>query len=165
MYAIKEDTLAKVFKTARISTKSAVKVCRRINRMQFSKAVALINAVHDKKANMDGKYYTNVVKSVKEALHELEMNAKQKNIDPNDKILFISAHKGPTLARSRRKRGFGIYLKSTHIQAFLKESSSKKEKPEQSSIERGKDDKKQNEAKKESKKDVKKTETSVSKND
>ncbi|MBU5575274.1 MAG: uL22 family ribosomal protein [Candidatus Aenigmatarchaeota archaeon] len=128
-YAINKDVLAKACKTARISNKAAIKICRKINRLKFQKAVSIINDLVSKKISLEGKYFTSAAKSIQNLLKELEANAKQKNIDLNSTILFISSHKGPTLMRSRRKRKFGIYIKSTNLQAVLKKHEGmKKEK-------------------------------------
>lgn len=58
-------------------------------------------------------------KEILKLLNQLENNAKALNLDANSLNLFISAHKGPTMYRSKRDRRHGVKLKSFHIQAVL----------------------------------------------
>ncbi|MEM5872266.1 MAG: uL22 family ribosomal protein [Candidatus Aenigmatarchaeota archaeon] len=121
-YAIKTKEKACASSTLPISLKNSVKVCRAINRKKFSDAKKFLEDLLNKKISLNGKYFTKTVKEILKLLNQLEKNAKNKNIDPNPLFLFISAHKGPTLRRARRRwRKFGTQLKICHIQAVLSE--------------------------------------------
>ena len=53
-------------------------------------------------------------------LKQLDFNARKKELDADNMFLFISAHRGPTMHRARRRwRKFGSRMKSCHVQAIL----------------------------------------------
>lgn len=109
--------------TARVSTKHSQLVARHINGIDFTKAKLIVEGLIKKKVAIDsymGKYYTKTSQAILKLLKLLESNAINKGLNPNEMKVFVSAHKGPTYLRSRRKRIFGIRLKVTHLQAVLK---------------------------------------------
>jgi len=107
-----------------ISSKNAVKVCRSINRKKFDYAKNKLEDLINKKENLNGKYFTKTSKEIFKLLKQLENNAKSKNLDPNAMFLFVSAHRGPTLHRARRKwRKFGSRLKICNVQAVLSDKN------------------------------------------
>ena len=78
----------------------------------------------NEKISLKGKYFTKTTEEILKLLDQLEKNARNKNIEANDLFLFISAHKGPTLHRARRRwRKFGSKLKICHIQAVLSDKN------------------------------------------
>jgi ribosomal protein L22 len=107
--------------TLPISTLNAVIVCRTLNRKKFEKAKKIVSELLKKRISIKGKYYTKTVREISKVLKQLENNAKAKGLEPENMTLYISAHKGPTMHRARRRwRKFGTRLKITHIQAILK---------------------------------------------
>lgn len=114
----KEMVTAKT--TASISTKNAVIVCKKLNKMPFGKAKKTIADVVEKKRSIRGQYFTSASESIKNLMESLEHNAKARDIEPDKMTLFLCAHQGASMMRSRRKRGHGVRIKSTHLQAILK---------------------------------------------
>jgi len=107
-----------------ISQKNAVKVCKSINRKKFVDAKKKLEGLINKKISLRGKYFTKTAKEILKLLNQLEINAGNKNLDVNTLFLFISAHKGPTMHRARRKwRKFGSKLKMCHVQAVLSDKN------------------------------------------
>jgi len=110
--------------TFSISQLNAVKVCRTINRKKFGDAKKILESMLNEKISLKGKYFTKTTEEILKLLDQLEKNARNKNIEANDLFLFISAHKGPTLHRARRRwRKFGSKLKICHIQAVLSDKN------------------------------------------
>ena len=106
--------------TFSVSQQNAVKVCKSINRRKFDYAKKKIEDLISEKTDLKGKHFTKTAEEILKLLTQLENNAKSKNLDTSTMFLFISAHKGPTLHRARRKwRKFGSKLKICHIQAVL----------------------------------------------
>jgi ribosomal protein L22 len=140
-YAItksKETTCASG--TFSISQLNAVKVCRAINRKKFGDAKKTLEGMLNEKTSLKGKYFTKTTEEILKLLNQLEKNAKNKNIDANSLFLFISAHRGPTMHRARRRwKKFGSRLKICHIQAVLsdKDSFAKKVSSDKSNVEKG----------------------------
>jgi len=118
-YTIKNADVS-TYSELRISTKHAVKVCKKINRKKFDIAKKYIENLLNRKISIDRKYNTKTTKEILNVLNSLENNARVKNLDPIGMELFISAHIGTKLLRGRRKRMFGMILKNTTLQAFLK---------------------------------------------
>ena len=106
--------------TLSISTKHAIKVSRAINRKKFSDAKKKLEDILAEKDSINGKFYTKTAKEILKILNGVESNAKAKNLNPEEMEVYISAHKGATLYRSRRRRKHGIRLKSSHVQIILK---------------------------------------------
>lgn len=112
--------------TKRISTISAVAVCRKINRMDFKKAKDLVGGLLEKSKNIGGKYYTKTAEGIMEVLKSVENNAANRGFEPEQMRLRISAHQGPARLRSRRKRSFGVKLKISHVHAVLEKKPERK---------------------------------------
>lgn len=118
-YAINSKEKARALGTLSISSKNATKVCKELNRKKFSDAKKFLESLIDEKRSIRGKYFTKTSKEILKLLNQLESNAKAQNIDTTQLNLFISAHKGSTMYRSKRDRRHGVQLKSAHIQAVL----------------------------------------------
>ena len=123
-YAIKSKEKACASGTFSISQLNAVKVCRTINRKKFSDAKKILENLLNEKISLKGKYFTKTSREILKLLIQLENNARGKKLDPDQLFLFISAHKGPTLHRARRRwRKFGSKLKICNIQAVLSDKN------------------------------------------
>jgi ribosomal protein L22 len=110
--------------TFSISSKNATKVCRAINRKKFVNAKKLLEDLLNEKKDLKGKYFTKSTKEILKLLKQLENNAKNKKLDSDSMFLFVSAHRGPTMHRARRKwRKFGSRLKICHVQAVLSDEN------------------------------------------
>ncbi len=106
--------------TLSISTRHAIKVCRAINRRKLKIAKDLLNNLVNEKADLRGKYYTKTAKEILKTLETVEHNAKQKNLNLEDLIVFASASKGFTQYRLRRKSKHGKKMKISNIQIVLR---------------------------------------------
>jgi ribosomal protein L22 len=123
-YAYKTEGKPCASGTFSISPLNSVKVCKAINRKKFSSAKKFLENLIAEKADLNGKHFTKTSEEILKLLNQLEKNAKNKNVDPENMYIFISAHKGPTLHRARRKwRKFGSRLKIAHVQAVLNEKN------------------------------------------
>jgi len=123
-YAIKSKGKVCAYGTYSISLKNAVKVCKAINRKNFAEAKKILENLLNKKTSLRGKYFTKTAKEISKLLKDLENNARNKKLESDSLFLFISAHKGPTMHRARRKwRKFGSKLKICHIQAVLSDKN------------------------------------------
>jgi len=119
-YSISKDKTASASSTLRISHKSAAEICKVLNKKKFTEAKDILTEILNQKATLKRKFYTKTSKELLEVLKQLEFNARKKELEPDNMFLFISAHRGPTLHRARRRwRKFGSRLKSCHIQAIL----------------------------------------------
>lgn len=103
-----------------VSHRTATKVCRAINRSKFKDAKKTIEDIVNGRKSLNGKFHTATATEVLSLLKIVEANAKVKGFDPEDMEVFISAHRGPTLLRARRKRRFGLRMKQSNIQVVLK---------------------------------------------
>jgi len=123
-YAINSKEQARASGTLSISQLNAVKVCKAINRKKFNDAKKILEDLSNEKTSLRGKYFTKTTNEILKLLKQLESNAKNKNLDLDKMFLFISAHKGPTMHRARRKwRRFGSRLKICHVQAILSDKN------------------------------------------
>ena len=123
-YAIKSKEQVRASGTLSISPLNAVKVCRAINRKKFNDAKKILEDLSDKKTSLKGKYFTKTTNEILKLLNHVENNAKNKNLNLDNMFLFISAHKGPTMHRARRKwRRFGSRIKICHVQAVLSDKN------------------------------------------
>ena len=102
-YAINSKEQARASGTLSISQLNAVKVCKAINRKKFNDAKKILEDLSNEKTSLRGKYFTKTTNEILKLLKQLESNAKNKNLDLDKMFLFISAHKGPTMHRARRK--------------------------------------------------------------
>ncbi len=124
----KDDVTAST--TMRASTKAAEKICRALNRKDFSKAKKFCEGLIEQTVSLDGKFHTKAAGMILELLESAEKNAQHRNLPVEGRTLFISAHQGPKYLRARRKRMFGSRMKVTHVQAVLRiaKPAEKKEK-------------------------------------
>jgi len=102
---------------ARISLKSAVKVCKLLRGKKLSDAKKLLEDLIAKKISIDGKYYTNVAKKLLELLKAVEANAKKKEMTvENLRIKVVKADRGETFLLPKSRAKFrGRRAKSTHL--------------------------------------------------
>lgn len=122
-YTITNKT-ASTSSTLRISHKNAAKVCKALNRKKFVDAKKILNDILNQKTTLKRKYYTKTSKEILKLLNQLEFNARKNGLESDKMFLFISAHRGPTLHRARRRwRKFGTRLKSCHVQAVLSDKN------------------------------------------
>ncbi len=106
--------------TFSISTENSVKVCKAISRKKLPAAKKMLEGLITEKSDLNGKHYTRISKELLGLLNQAEKNARSKNLDSDSLFLFISAHRGPTMHRGRRRwRKFGSRMKITHVQAVL----------------------------------------------
>ena len=123
-YAISTNKKVSASSTLRISHKNAAKVCKALNRKKFVDAKKILNDVLNQKMALKRKYYTKTSEEILKLLKQLEFNARKKGLDSDIMFLFISAHRGSTLHRARRRwRKFGSRLKSCHVQAILSDKN------------------------------------------
>jgi ribosomal protein L22 len=122
-YAISSKEKVRALGTFSISSINATKVCKQLNRKKFSDAKKFLEGLIDEKHSIRGKYFTKTSKEILKLLNQLESNAKAQNVDTSSLNLFISAHKGATMYRSKRDRRHGVQLKSAHIQAVLSDKN------------------------------------------
>ena len=118
--------------TFRVSTKKAVIVSRKINGKSFEYSKKFLNDIMQRKRSISGKYYDSAAKNILKLLESAEANAVNRGFELKGTIVHISASKGRRLLRSRRKRDFGLEIKSSNIKVVLerKENQAKKEKGE-----------------------------------
>jgi len=123
-YAIKQKGKVCASGTFSISELNAAKVCKSINRKKFVDAKKTLENLLNEKISLRGKYFTKTANEILKLLNQLESNARNKKLDSDSLFLFISAHKGPTMRRARRRWGkFGSRLKICHIQAVLSDKN------------------------------------------
>jgi len=106
--------------TEKISTVAAQAVSKKINGMAFKEAKAFLEKVVDGKASVNHKLHTNASECILALLKSAESNAIAKNLDTENLKVIAASHKGPKIFRGRRKRAFGMRMKSTHVQIVLK---------------------------------------------
>ena len=119
-FPIKKDEMVCARTNVTSSFKAANQICRKVNRKKFKVAKKFVNNLVEEKVTVNGKYHTKVANHIQNLLKGLEMNASVRNFTADDMVLFISAHKGRKIYRSRRKRRFGLRLKNCNIHAVLK---------------------------------------------
>ncbi len=118
-YAITNRT-ACASSTLRISFKNAAEVCKKLNKKKLVEAKKFLTDVVNQKSAIKRKYYSKTSEEILDVLKQLEFNARKKELDADNMFLFISAHRGPTMHRARRRwRKFGSRMKSCHVQAVL----------------------------------------------
>ncbi|RLJ03407.1 MAG: hypothetical protein DRP11_00825 [Candidatus Aenigmatarchaeota archaeon] len=117
---VKDDEAKAAVISAQVSTKKSALLCRKIRGMNLQKAKAFLEDLIAKKRDIDGKHYTNTAIGLLELLRSAESNAEFKGLDKEKlKIRMITAEKGPTRRRRKRRRSFGSKLKSTHLKVVL----------------------------------------------
>ena len=112
-----------------VSTKTATKICKFLNRKKVAETKKFLNDLINEKVSLNGKYYTSTCKEILKVLESVESNARARGLNPDSMKVLISAHRGPTLHRGRRRwRKFGTRLKMSQIQIVLsEEDGSRKE--------------------------------------
>ena len=108
-------------RSLRISTKSSVKVCRKISGMNLIKAKRLLKDVIEKKRDFEGKYYTKTTQGILDILMSAEANAEFKGLDTNRLVVYASAHQGFTFMRPRRLKMRRTRRKITNVQVVLQQ--------------------------------------------
>ncbi|MCD6478199.1 MAG: hypothetical protein J7K87_04315 [Candidatus Aenigmarchaeota archaeon] len=117
---VKENEVKAAGMNLPISTKNSVIVCRKLNNMKLDKAKKFLQDMIDGKRDINKKHYTKTAQNILELLELAEKNAKYKGLK-NLKIKTISAERGPTRYRLKRRRSFGSRMKITHVKVVLKE--------------------------------------------
>ena len=116
----------------RVSTKSSERICKILNKKNFKEAKDIIEKIFNKKRTVSGKkndkYYTKTTGEILKFIKSLESNANDRGFMPDEMTLMISAHQGRKMLRGRRKRSFGLLLKSTYLHGILKKPTVKKKK-------------------------------------
>jgi len=125
---IKKDTVCASSRLS-VSTKTATKICRFLKGKKLGETKKVLNDLINEKISLNGKYYTNTCKEILKVLESVESNARVKGLNLESMKVLISAHRGPTLHRGRRRwRKFGTRLKMSQIQVVLsEENGSRKE--------------------------------------
>jgi ribosomal protein L22 len=106
--------------TEKISTVAAQAVSKKINGMGLKEAKTFLEKMADGKASVNHKLHTSATEHILELVKSAENNAVAKGIDTETLKVMAAAHKGPKIFRGRRKRAFGMRMKSTHVQIVLK---------------------------------------------
>lgn len=117
---------AKAYSWLNISQKDAKVICRVIRKKKLKVVKRLLEDLIARKRNLEGKYYTRAVTEIKKLLDSCEKNAKAIGLDIDKLFVYASSHKGPSIARRRRKREHGISMKSTNVEIILVEKGKEK---------------------------------------
>ncbi len=114
--------------TEKISTIAAEIISKKINGMGVNEAESFLEKIVDGKASINSKFHTSAAKAVLSLLKSAENNAVSRGLVTENLAVMSAAHKGPKTFRARRKRAFGMRMKSTHVQIVLKPIKKKNEK-------------------------------------
>ncbi len=112
--------------TEKISTVAAQAVSKKINGMAFKDAKSFLEKMVEGKASVNRKFHTNAAKSILALLKSAENNAVSRGLDTESLTVMAASHKGPKIFRGRRKRAFGMRMKSSHVQIALKPAKTEK---------------------------------------
>ncbi len=115
-----EKDMACANATDKISTVAAQAISNRINGMSLKEAKMFLEKMVEGKAAVNHKFHTSAAEHILALLKSAENNAITKGLDVESLKLIAAAHKGPKIFRGRRKRAFGMRMKSTHVQIVLK---------------------------------------------
>ena len=96
----------------RISTKHSVEISRAISNTTLAKSKRILQNLVDKKAGIDGKYYTKASGEMLDLIKSGESNAEFKGLEPEKMIVHASAHQGFSYFTPRR---FKLARKRSHI--------------------------------------------------
>ncbi|NOZ81654.1 MAG: hypothetical protein GXO63_00685 [Candidatus Micrarchaeota archaeon] len=107
----------------RISTKSAVVVCKLLRGLKVHEAEKFLTEILEGKRNINGKYYTKTVSGLLRILRSAKKNAEHLGADTEKMKVHITASKGPTVYRRRRSRRFGMRMKSTYVVVELRDEN------------------------------------------
>ena len=116
---IPREKYAKANGSLRISTKSAVKLCRAISSKPLTRARRLLSDLAEERRTLGRRHYTKTAKELLELLNSCEKNAEFLELDTGKLFVHASAHTGPMLRRRRRKAAFGTRMKSTNVDMML----------------------------------------------
>ncbi len=108
-------------RSLRISTKNAVIVCRALSGMNLEKGKQFLARLLLQRESINGKYYTNTVKSLMEIVSSAEHNAEFKGLDTNKLMIFASAHQGFGFWRPRNWKRRRERRKMTNLHVVLEE--------------------------------------------
>lgn len=117
---------AKAYSWLNISQKDAKVICRVIRKKKLKVVKRLLEDLLARRRSLKGKYYTKAVTEIKKLLESCEKNAKALGLDSNKLFVYASSHKGPTIARRRRKYEHGRLMKSTNVEIILVERGKEK---------------------------------------
>ncbi len=123
-----EKNMACANATEKISTVAAQAISKRINGMELKEAEEFLEKMIDEKVSVNHKFHTSAAGRILALLKSAENNAIAKKLDTEALALIIASHKGPKIFRGRRKRAFGMRMKSTHVQIVLKPTKIKNDK-------------------------------------
>lgn len=123
---VPKEKHAKVYVTLRISTKSAVKLCRAISKKPLNRAKRLLSDLAEEKRALGKRHYTKTAKELLLLLNSCEKNAEFHAMEASRLFVHASAHTGPISRRKRRKAAFGSRLKSTNVEMILIEKGKEK---------------------------------------
>lgn len=123
---VPKEKYAKTYGTLRISTRSAVKLCRAISKKPLTRAKRLLSDLAEEKRTLGRKHYTKTAKELLELLNSCEKNAEFMDLDAGKLFVHASAHTGAIMRRRRRKAAFGTRLKSTNVEMLLIERGKEK---------------------------------------
>lgn len=126
-YAIPiEKEMACANATEKISTIAAEVISRKINGMKLKEAKGFLGKLLGEKVSVSHRFYANAAERMLALLNSAENNAIAKGLDTETLMVMVSASKGPKIFRARRKRAFGMRMKSAHLQIVLKHAPAKK---------------------------------------
>ncbi len=124
--------------TEKISTVAAQAVSKKINGMRLKEAKTFLEKMADGKASVNHKFHTSATEHILDLLKSAENNAIAKKLDTENMTVIAASHKGPKIFRGRRKRAFGMRMKSTHVQIVLKPSKTVQKKTVKNAAEQDK---------------------------
>lgn len=104
-----------------ISNKSSVLLCRRISGMQLAKGKLFLERLVQRKADIQGKYYSNTAAEILEMLKSAENNVEFKGLDAARMIIRASAHNGFGFYRPRKFKMGRQMKKITNLQIVLEQ--------------------------------------------
>ncbi len=123
---VPEEKCAKAYVSMRISTKSAVKLCRAISKKPLTRAKRLLNDLAEERRTLGRRHYTKTAREMLHLLNSCERNAEFLELNTERLFVHASAHTGAIMRRRRRKAAFGSRLKSTNVEIMLIERGKEK---------------------------------------
>ncbi len=115
--------VSSVCKDLRISLKHSMVLCDNLRGKRMSRAKTILENLLSEKESLDGKYYTNASEKFLEILKNIEVNAKQKNMDAEKLFIKkIKADRGYEFRRPKSRFKFrGRKAKSTSVTIEVEE--------------------------------------------
>lgn len=123
---VPKEKYAKAYSALRISTKSAVKLCRAISRKPLVRARRLLVDLASEKRSLGRKHYTKTATEMLALLNSCEKNAESLGMEIGKLFVHASAHTGTIMRRKRRRGNFGSRMKSTNVEMMLIEKGRNK---------------------------------------